>query len=57
MVASLTHRPPFAPQEESWYSFLFEAESPQGHSAAGRIRSIEKQTSLKLELATFRLVA
>jgi hypothetical protein len=26
------------PQEDSWYSFLLEAESPQGHSVAGRIR-------------------
>jgi hypothetical protein len=26
----------------SWYSFLLEAESTQGHSASGRIRSIEK---------------
>jgi hypothetical protein len=25
-------------QEDSWYSFLLEAESPQGHSAAGRVR-------------------
>jgi hypothetical protein len=23
---SLTHRPPFTPQEDSWYSFLLEAE-------------------------------
>jgi hypothetical protein len=30
---------------------------PHGHSAAGRIRSIEKSTSLELEPATFRLVA
>jgi hypothetical protein len=37
-VVSLTRRPPFSPQEDSWYSFLLEAESPQGHSAAGRIR-------------------
>jgi hypothetical protein len=26
-VVSLTRRPPFAPQEVSWYSFLLEAES------------------------------
>jgi phosphodiesterase/alkaline phosphatase D-like protein len=33
------------PQEDSWYSFLLAAESrPQGHSAAGRIRSIEKSS-------------
>jgi hypothetical protein len=30
------------PQEDSWYSFLLEAESTPGHSAAGRIRWIEK---------------
>jgi hypothetical protein len=30
------------PQKDSWYSFLLEAESARGHSAAGRIRSIEK---------------
>jgi hypothetical protein len=26
-VVSLTRRPPFNPQEDSWYSFLLEAES------------------------------
>jgi hypothetical protein len=30
------------PQEDSWYSFLSESQSTQGHNAAGRIRSIEK---------------
>jgi hypothetical protein len=37
-------RPPFPPppQEDSWYSFLVEAESTKDHSAAGRIRSIKK---------------
>jgi hypothetical protein len=29
-VVSLTHRPPFTPQEDSWYSFLLEAESTPG---------------------------
>jgi hypothetical protein len=44
---SLTRRPPFAPQKDSWYSFMLEAEeSTQGHSAAGRIRSIEKSSDL-----------
>jgi hypothetical protein len=42
---------PYAPaslysQEDSWYSFLLEAESTQDHSAAGRIRSIEKSGEL-----------
>jgi hypothetical protein len=45
-VVSLTRRPPFTPQEDSWYSFLLEAESTQGHSAAGRIRSIDKSNDL-----------
>jgi hypothetical protein len=27
---SLTRRPPFIPQEDSWYSFLLEAESTPG---------------------------
>jgi hypothetical protein len=38
-VVSLTHRSPFTPREDSWYSFLLDAE---GHSGAGRIWSIEK---------------
>jgi hypothetical protein len=29
-VVSLTHRPPLTPQEDSWYSFLLEAESTPG---------------------------
>jgi hypothetical protein len=41
-VVSLTRRPPFIPQEDSWYSFLLEAESNRGHSAAGKIRLIKK---------------
>jgi hypothetical protein len=27
---SLTQRPPFTPQDDSWYSFLLEAESTSG---------------------------
>jgi hypothetical protein len=35
------------PQEDSWYAFLLEAEStPQGHNAAGKIRSTEKSDDL-----------
>jgi hypothetical protein len=30
IVVSLTRRPPFIPQEDSWYSFLLEAESTSG---------------------------
>jgi hypothetical protein len=29
-VVSLTHRPPFNPQEDSWYSFLLEADLTPG---------------------------
>jgi hypothetical protein len=29
-VVSLMRRPPFTPQEDSWYSFLLEAESSPG---------------------------
>jgi hypothetical protein len=29
-VVSFMHRPPFTPQESSWYSFLLEAESTPG---------------------------
>jgi hypothetical protein len=46
MVVGLTRRPRFTPQENylinSWYSFLLEAEKTPEPSAAGRIRSIEK---------------
>jgi hypothetical protein len=45
-VVSLTRRPPFTPQEDSWYSFQLEAESTSGHSAAGRIRPFEKSIDL-----------
>jgi hypothetical protein len=46
-VVSLTRRPAaFYSQEDSWYSFLLEAEPTQDHSAAGRIRSIEKYNDL-----------
>jgi hypothetical protein len=38
--------PPFTPQEDSWYSFLLEAGRPQGHTTAGRIRSIAKSNDL-----------
>jgi hypothetical protein len=34
------------PQEDSWYSFLLEADSTQPHTAAGRIRLIEKSNGL-----------
>jgi hypothetical protein len=31
----------FTPSKYPWYSFLLEAESPHGHSAAGRIMSMK----------------
>jgi hypothetical protein len=34
------------PQEDSWSSFLLEAESTSGPSAAGRISLIEKSNGL-----------
>jgi hypothetical protein len=41
---NLRHQPiAFYPQEDSWYSFLLEFED---HSAAERIRSIEKSNDL-----------
>jgi hypothetical protein len=33
-VVNLTSRPSFTPQEDSWYSFLLEAESTESHSAS-----------------------
>ena len=39
-VVSLRHRPPLPPRKYSWYSFLLEAKSTQGLSAAGRIKSM-----------------
>jgi hypothetical protein len=41
---NLTRRPHLYPQEDSWYSFLLEAES-EGHTKAGRISSIEKSNN------------
>ena len=40
-VVSPTHRPPLPPRKYSWYSFLLESESTQGHSVAGRIKSMK----------------
>jgi hypothetical protein len=45
-VASPTSRSFFIPQEDSWYSFLLEAESTSGHSVVGRIKSIEESNYL-----------
>jgi len=35
------HRPPLPRRKYSWYSFLLEAESIQGHRAAGSIVSMK----------------
>ena len=40
-VVSPTHRPSVPPRKYSWYSFLLQAESTRGHSAAGRIMSMK----------------
>jgi hypothetical protein len=41
-VVGLTPRPPFTPQENSWYSFLLEAESTSGSWCGWKHWSIEK---------------
>jgi hypothetical protein len=41
-VVSLTRRPRFTPQKDSWYSCLLEVESTPAPYATGRIRSTEK---------------
>jgi len=40
-VVSLMHRPPLPRRKYSWYSFLLETESIQGHSAAESIVSMK----------------
>jgi hypothetical protein len=44
-VASLTRQPPLTPQEESWYSFLLEAESTPkvvvGLKGLGELKKIQ----------------
>jgi hypothetical protein len=41
-VVSLMRQPRFTPKNNFWYSFLLGVSKPQGHSAAGKIRQIEK---------------
>jgi hypothetical protein len=50
------HRPPLPSRNDSWYSFLLDSDSPQGHSVAGRIMSMKKNpaTPSGIEPATFR---
>jgi hypothetical protein len=41
-LSALRFGRPFTIQEDSWDSFLLDAESSEDHIAAGRIRSVEK---------------
>jgi hypothetical protein len=43
---SLMRRPPFNPNEDSWHSFSQSLSRRQGHSAAGRVKLIEKSNDL-----------
>jgi hypothetical protein len=54
-----TRRQPFTPRKIPGTNFYYRLSRPQGHSAAGRIRSIEKNpvTSSGLDPATIRHVA
>ena len=56
-VVSPTHRPHLPPRKYCWYSFLLRLSRPQGHSAAGRIMSMNSVTPSGIEPATFRFVA
>jgi hypothetical protein len=50
-VASLTRRPDFTSQEDSWYTFLLEAESTPGLGKAKK-----SVTSSEIKYAIFWLV-
>jgi hypothetical protein len=58
-AVSLMRRPPFTPQEDSWYSFPLEAESTPGPivrlKGLGQLKN--PKTSSGIEPATFRFVA
>jgi hypothetical protein len=57
-VVSFTHRPPFTLQEDSWYSFLLEAESTPGSIV--RLEGLGKLKKIHIigtEPATSRLIA
>jgi hypothetical protein len=57
-VVSPTRRPPFTPRKIPGTHFCCRLSRPQGHSAAGKIRSIEKSMiSSGIKPATFWLVA
>jgi hypothetical protein len=46
VTVSLTRRPPFTPRKIPGTNFYQRLSRPQGHSAAGRIRSIEKSNDI-----------
>jgi hypothetical protein len=43
-VVSPTHRPPLATSRYAWYSFFFRLSRPQGYSAAGKSKSLQKSS-------------
>jgi hypothetical protein len=45
-VINLTRRPTFTPRKIPGNNFCQKLSRPQGHSAAGRVRSIEKSNDL-----------
>jgi hypothetical protein len=56
-VVTLNAPPALYLQEDPWFSFLLRLRRHHGHSAAGRISSIEKFHVIRNIPATFRLVA
>jgi hypothetical protein len=46
VVSRMRWLPALCPQEDSWYSFLLDADDPRAIVAAGRIRSVEKFSDL-----------
>jgi hypothetical protein len=47
----------FTLQKESWYKFLLEAEPTQGPSEAGGLGQLKNPVKLRIESATFRILA
>jgi hypothetical protein len=45
-AVSRMHRPPLTPRRIPSINFYYRLSRPQGHSAAGRVRSIEKSSDL-----------
>jgi hypothetical protein len=50
---SLTRRQPFTPRKIPGTDFCQRLSRPQGHSAAGRVRSIEKSNALSTNKAVY----